>query len=53
MLLKRVLALQPGWTILQPALLLSSKLPAGSRVLSDVFGDPKAPHEQQASYFTA
>ncbi len=48
-LLKRVLALQPGWTIVQPALLLSSKLPSGSRVLSDVFGDPEAPHEQQAS----
>ena len=52
-LLKRVLALQPGWTIVQPALLLSSKLPAGSRVLSDVFGDPEAPHEQQVSHFTA
>ena len=53
MLLKSILALQPGWTIVQPALLLSSKLPAGSRVLSDVFGDPEAPHEQQARYFMA
>ena len=51
-LLKRVLALQPGWTIVQAALLLSSKLPAGSRVLSDVFGDSEAPHEQQASLIT-